>query len=87
MDSLTIGSIAGSLAIFFIYHLYYWTNIFNPGLGLIQLNYNLKNALIWISKHKEKDDAPRLVSTKFYIKFSINKLANIICISSFKVLL
>ena len=76
MENLEIGALIISLALFGLYHIYFLSSICLTRSQTHQLSFNLQNSLIWIDKHKVKDDAPS-------VTLAIQTLRNTILVAIF----
>jgi hypothetical protein len=56
-DELGIGAIIASFGLFLIYHIVVVVALYYPQYLHIPLANNIENAVVWITKHKERDDA------------------------------
>jgi len=77
MNPWDYGTVCFSLGILFLYHAHYYISIITRGSAShTALSTNVKIALSWIKKHKEKADAPN-------VTLAIQTLRNTILIAIF----
>ena len=76
MDNFDLAVLISSLAVFGLYHVYFWSKVCTKTGAHTQLAFNLQNSLIWIDKHRVKDDAPS-------VTLAIQTLRNTILVAIF----
>lgn len=76
MHAIDIGTIAVSLGLLLIYHIFLYLGIYWGYLLNAQLSMNLKSIVSWVTKHIEKGDAPT-------VTLAIQTFRNTILVATF----